>query len=101
MPLVSLIIKWQGKLLIRHRTGPTKSLYADDVAFSPLNKQVFSFLINTEDGVSWRRSHLIPDIMAVAYCDALLIQSSEVIAPFDKEKHYLLLIHSLVYLCIQ
>ena len=37
----------------------------------------------------------------MAYCDALLIQSLEVIAPLDREKHYLFLIHSLIYSVIQ
>lgn len=39
--------------------------------------------------------------MAMAYCDALPIQSVEVIAPFDREKYYLFLIHSLIYSFIQ
>lgn len=37
----------------------------------------------------------------MAYCDALPIQSVEVIAPFDREKYYLFLIHSLIYSFIQ
>lgn len=92
------LIKWQGKLLIRHLTCATNSLNADDAAFFSLNKQVFSFLINAEDWAGWRRIHLTLDIMATAYCEALLIQSLEVAAPFDREKHYLLLIHSLIHL---
>lgn len=44
---------------------------------------------------------MIPDIMAMTYCVALLIQSLEVIATFDREKYYLFLIHSLIYSLIQ
>lgn len=39
--------------------------------------------------------------MAMAYCGALLTQSLELIATFDREKYYLFLTHSLIYSLIQ